>query len=79
MSYLSKHGTRRVPQWLPLAGQVANSKREVANCSELSLRNFSSDLNSAPGFASLMIGSTISPAPPVVSSWPTLRTSPYSL
>ena len=25
MSYLSKHGTRRVPQWLPLAGQVANS------------------------------------------------------
>jgi 60 kDa SS-A/Ro ribonucleoprotein len=25
MSYLSKHGMRRVPQWLPLAGQVANS------------------------------------------------------
>jgi 60 kDa SS-A/Ro ribonucleoprotein len=25
MSYLSKHGTRPVPQWLPLAGQVANS------------------------------------------------------
>jgi len=25
MSYLSKHGTRRVPQWLPLAGQVGNS------------------------------------------------------
>jgi 60 kDa SS-A/Ro ribonucleoprotein len=25
MSYLSKHGTRRVPQWLALAGQVANS------------------------------------------------------
>jgi 60 kDa SS-A/Ro ribonucleoprotein len=25
MSYLSKHGTRRVPQWLPLAGQIANS------------------------------------------------------
>jgi 60 kDa SS-A/Ro ribonucleoprotein len=25
MSYLSKHGTRRVPQWLPLRGQVANS------------------------------------------------------
>ena len=26
MSYLSKHGTRRVPQWLPLGtGQVANS------------------------------------------------------
>ena len=25
MSYLSKHRTRRVPQWLPLAGQVANS------------------------------------------------------
>ena len=25
MSYLSKHGKRRVPQWLPLAGQVANS------------------------------------------------------
>ncbi|HEX4678530.1 MAG TPA: hypothetical protein VH210_04930 [Gaiellaceae bacterium] len=25
MSYLSKHGTRRVPQWLRLAGQVANS------------------------------------------------------
>jgi 60 kDa SS-A/Ro ribonucleoprotein len=25
MSYLSKHGTRRVPQWLPLRGQVANT------------------------------------------------------
>jgi 60 kDa SS-A/Ro ribonucleoprotein len=25
MSYLSKHGTRRVPQWLPLTGQVPNS------------------------------------------------------
>ncbi len=25
MSYLSKHRTRRVPQWLPLAGQIANS------------------------------------------------------
>jgi 60 kDa SS-A/Ro ribonucleoprotein len=25
MSYLSKHGTRRVPQWLPLADQVPNS------------------------------------------------------
>jgi 60 kDa SS-A/Ro ribonucleoprotein len=25
MSYLSTHGTRRVPQWLPLSGQVANS------------------------------------------------------
>jgi 60 kDa SS-A/Ro ribonucleoprotein len=25
MSYLSKHGTRRAPQWLPLPGQVANS------------------------------------------------------
>ena len=25
MSYLSKHRTRRVPQWLPLAGQAANS------------------------------------------------------
>jgi 60 kDa SS-A/Ro ribonucleoprotein len=25
MSYLSKHGTRRVPQWLPLAGQAENS------------------------------------------------------
>jgi 60 kDa SS-A/Ro ribonucleoprotein len=25
MSYLSKHGTRGVPQWLPLAGQVRNS------------------------------------------------------
>lgn len=24
MSYLSKHGTRRVPQWLPLRGQVPN-------------------------------------------------------
>src|SRR3989442_114010 len=57
------------------AGHVANISREVANCSELSLRNFSSELNSGPGLASLMIGSTISPAPPVVSSWPTLRTS----
>jgi 60 kDa SS-A/Ro ribonucleoprotein len=25
MSYLSKHGTRRVPQWLPLPGQTRNS------------------------------------------------------
>src|SRR5947207_13894088 len=25
MSYLSKYVTRRVPQWLPLGGQVANS------------------------------------------------------
>src|SRR6266496_5011186 len=25
MSYLKRHGTRRVPQWAPLAGQVANS------------------------------------------------------
>src|SRR3954471_23965016 len=25
MSYLSKHGTRRVPQWLPLRGQVPNN------------------------------------------------------
>ncbi len=25
MSYLSKHGTRRVPQWLPLGDQVANT------------------------------------------------------
>src|SRR5437763_1233363 len=57
------------------AGQLANIRRDVANCSELSLRNFSSELNSGPGLASLIIGSTISPAPPVVNSWPTLRTS----
>jgi 60 kDa SS-A/Ro ribonucleoprotein len=25
LSYPSKHGTRRVPQWLPLAGQLVNS------------------------------------------------------
>jgi 60 kDa SS-A/Ro ribonucleoprotein len=25
MSYLQKHGTRRVPQWVPLPGQTANS------------------------------------------------------
>ena len=25
MSYLSKHGTQRLPQWLPLPGQVRNS------------------------------------------------------
>src|SRR6185295_20366003 len=25
MSYLKRHGTRRVPQWAPLAGQSANS------------------------------------------------------
>ncbi|HEV7955767.1 MAG TPA: TROVE domain-containing protein, partial [Marisediminicola sp.] len=25
MTYLSKHGTRRVPQWLPLPGQAPNS------------------------------------------------------
>ena len=25
MAYLKRHGTRRVPQWLPLRGQVANS------------------------------------------------------
>ena len=25
MSYLKRHGTRRVPQWAPLSGQAANS------------------------------------------------------
>src|SRR5262249_60961052 len=25
MSYLHGHGTRRVPQWFPLPGQIANS------------------------------------------------------
>jgi hypothetical protein len=25
MSYLKRHGTRRVPQWAPLQGQAANS------------------------------------------------------
>jgi 60 kDa SS-A/Ro ribonucleoprotein len=25
MSYLKRHGTRRVPQWAPLPGQTANS------------------------------------------------------
>src|ERR671916_1645368 len=25
MSYLQRHGTRRVPQWAPLPGQAANS------------------------------------------------------
>src|SRR5262245_13868694 len=25
MAYLKRHGTRRVPQWVPLAGQIANS------------------------------------------------------
>src|SRR3954470_10161241 len=25
MAYLKRHGARRVPQWVPLAGQVANS------------------------------------------------------
>src|SRR5207302_6267208 len=57
------------------AGHAANISRDVANCSELSLRNFSSEANSGPGLASLIIGSTISPAPPVVNSWPTFRTS----
>src|SRR5438105_11775675 len=44
------------------AGQAANITRDVANCSELSLRNFSSAWNSGPVLASLIIGSTISPA-----------------
>ena len=25
MTYLKRHGTRRVPQWLPLPGQTKNS------------------------------------------------------
>jgi len=25
MSYLKRHGTRRVPQWAPLTGQARNS------------------------------------------------------
>ena len=25
MTYLQRHGTRRVPQWVPLIGQVENS------------------------------------------------------
>ena len=25
MAYLQRHGTRRLPQWLPLRGQVRNS------------------------------------------------------
>src|ERR1051325_7433542 len=25
MSYMNRHGTRRVPQWAPLPGQLANS------------------------------------------------------
>ncbi|PYS80898.1 MAG: hypothetical protein DMF70_10055 [Acidobacteria bacterium] len=59
-------------------GDVANSKRAVASASEFALRNLMIDWNSFGGSASFMIGSAISPAPPVLKSWPTLRTSPYT-
>src|SRR5438874_1706252 len=58
------------------AGQVANRSRDDVSISEFFLRKLTIDLNSFPGSASFKIGSTISPAPPVLSSWPRLRTSP---
>src|SRR5258706_13841491 len=60
-------------------GQVANIKREDVSASEFFLRKSMIDWNSFPGSASLMIGSTISPAPPVPNNCPTFRTSPYIL
>src|ERR1041385_7162004 len=60
-------------------GQVANIRREDANASEFFFRKSMIDWNSFPGSASLMIGSTISPAPPLPNNCPTLRTSPYIL
>ena len=30
MSYLKRHGTKRVPQWAPLRGQVQNSNAGYA-------------------------------------------------
>jgi 60 kDa SS-A/Ro ribonucleoprotein len=30
MSYLKRHGTKRVPQWAPLPGQVENSNAGYA-------------------------------------------------
>src|ERR1041384_1271541 len=57
-------------------GKVANIKREDANASEFFFRKSMIDWNSFPGSASLMIGSTISPAPPLLHNSPPLRTSP---
>src|SRR4051812_17322378 len=57
-------------------GQLANIKRACARASEFFLRKLRTDLNSFPGSASFTIGSTISPAPPLLSNVPTFRTSP---
>src|SRR5437762_5746979 len=58
------------------AGQVANIKRDEPRASEFFFKKLIIDLNCGPGSASLTIGSTISPAPPLLRSWPTFRTSP---
>src|ERR1051325_3067579 len=49
-------------------GQAANIRRDEASPSEFFLRKLTIDLNSLPGSASFKIGSTISPAPPLLNS-----------
>ena len=56
--------------------QLANISRDDPNASEFFFKKLTMALNWGPGSASFTIGSTISPAPPLLNSWPTFRISP---